>query len=352
MLQIKKLTDPATGLSYLGIGREGAHTAHHYFTSMSWRADSRNLVVATDADPITGYATLAAIDIISGHTIKLREGVWWQSGLVSRDNNYFYAEDSRIYVLNLATNRHALVAEHPAGCPFLEPLSLSADGQWLGVYWHEEGRYTIGTVDTATGSVQAVIRPDFAEPYPIANHAMVNPVYINQIFFAHEGTTEQIPDRIWAVDAKSGEARNLYEQRKLPDGTLGEYVGHEMWSYDGEWLYYVQYPHSPLRTGICRVSREGGDAEFVNGDYRYWHVCPSPDGRYVVADTLLDPGLGSEIVLIDLATRKSRLLCRVSKWDRHPGHPHPSFSPDSTHISFTFVAEHGFLWVGVIELKC
>lgn len=351
MLEIGEVIDPETGLMYKGIGQSGSHTAHSYFTVMSWRADSRHIVAAVNVDPATMIGTMTEIDTADGSARVLQEAMLCFNGLVAAEDVFYYSMGPELLALDMKTGNRRLIAKHPDGCAFLEPLSITNDGKRLGVYWEQAGKYAIGTVDAVTGEVKTVIQPDFPEPYSIANHAMINPVYTNQLFYAHEGSTEQIVDRIWSADVDTGEACNLFKQRKLPNGENGEYVGHEMWSYDGEWLYFVKYPHSPLApTGIYRVSRDGALAEPINGDYRYWHACPSPDGRYVVADTLLDEGKGCEIVLIDLTTRKSRMLCHVNRWNRHPGHPHPSFSPDSRKVIFTFADEHNHLRIGIIEL--
>ncbi|GBG06264.1 hypothetical protein PAT3040_00781 [Paenibacillus agaridevorans] len=351
MLGIGEAIDSETGLIYKVIGQSGSHTAHSYFTVMSWRADSRHIIAAVNVDPATMIGTMVEIDTVNGYVKVLQEAMLCFNGLVTADDVFYYSIGAELLALDMRTGDPRLIAKHPNGCAFLEPLSITNDGKRFGVYWAEAGKYAVGTVDASTGEVKTVIQPDFPEPHPIANHAMINPVYANQLFYAHEGSTEQIVDRIWSIDVDTGAACNLYKQRKLSNGENGEYVGHEMWSYDGEWLYFVKYPHSPIApTGIYRVSRDGGLTELMNEDYRYWHVCPSPDGRYAVADTLLDEGKGCEIVLIDLTARKSRMLCRVNRWNRHPGHPHPSFSPDSRKIIFTFADDHNLLRIGIIEL--
>lgn len=351
MLEISEVTDHETGLVYKGFGQKGSQMAHSYFTVMSWRSDSRFIIAGAAIDPATMIGSMLEIDTETGSARVVQENILCYNGLVSANDVFYYSIGTELFALDLKTEERRLITKQPNGCNFLEPLSITNDGKCLGVYWEEAGRYAIGTVEAVTGEVNRVIQPDFLEPHAIANHAMINPVYAEQLFFAHEGSTEQIFDRIWSVNTETGKAYNLYKQRKLPSGENGEYVGHEMWSYDGEWLYFVKYSHSPLASaGICRISRGGHSSELINGDYRYWHACPSTDGRYVVADTLLDEGEGSEIVLIDLATRKSWMLCRVNRWNQHPGHPHPSFSPDNRKIIFTYANDNCDLCVGIMEL--
>lgn len=128
-----------------------------------------------------------------------------------------------------------------------------------------------------------------------------------------------------------------------------EYVGHEVWAYNGSGMYVVKYPHSPDKpTGVYFVDKTGERARLVNGDYPYWHVGVSPDGRYAAADTQ-EPGI-SQIVLIDIAGGRSELLCEMPCRGIHPGHPHPSFSPDSRKVTFTYADEQDVLCVGIIDI--
>lgn len=357
MLQTRTVVDAKTGLSILAIGREGADTSHVYFTAMTWLSDSRHLVLQTNIDRETLRGTTVLFDTATGGTKVLEEDAGWAGGIVSSDDWLYAIRDNELYALHPLTGARRTVCRLDADCTFHGPPSITNDGRTLGLYWSRQSETTrdgaagrtewiVGTVDAATGEVREAIRPVFAEPYPVANHAMINPVDPDEVFFSHEGKTEHIPDRLWVADVRTQRMRNLYAQKRLGDGTHVEYVGHEMWAYDGSGLYFVKYPHSPDQpTGVIFVDRSGG-ASFVNGDYRYWHVGVSPDGKHAVADTQ-EPGV-TKIVLIDTATKRSRLLCELPCRGRHPAHPHPSFSPDSRKVTFSFTDERDDLWVGVI----
>jgi Tol biopolymer transport system component len=90
------------------------------------------------------------------------------------------------------------------------------------------------------------------------------------------------------------------------------------------------------------VDDAGWGAGIVSSD-----AAASPDDRWVVADTHEH---GSKIVLVDAENGTSRPLCEVRRWEEHPGHPHPAFSPDSRKVSFTFADEENRLWVGIVEI--
>ena len=128
-----------------------------------------------------------------------------------------------------------------------------------------------------------------------------------------------------------------------------------MWSDDGEYMYFVKYINSKLSpTGIMRVPKTGGEMELINADYPYLHNSVSPDGKWAASEThyILENGkYKSYIILIDLETKKSKLIAKVGTWLSHPGHVHPSFSQDSKKLTFTFADENDRLWIGYTDIS-
>ncbi|TXK84567.1 hypothetical protein [Paenibacillus sp. N3.4] len=361
MLTSTSFADKITGLPILSVGCKGRDTAHNYFTAMTWLSNSRHLIVHTDMNRETWTGNIVRFDTETGDVQVLEEGLTWGSGVVSCDDIIYLLNKNELYAIDAWSGERRTICKLGEHCTFFGPLSITNDGKVLGVYWKEAlhpsedaesggAEWVIGTVNVASGEVCEAAHPQFAEPYPIANHAMINPIDPNQVFFSHEGATEQIPDRLWVVDTETGEMSNLFSQKREESGRPVEYVGHEIWAFDGSGLYFVKYPHSPDKpTGVYFVDRRGERHEFINGDYRYWHVGISPDGRYAAADTQ-EPGI-SKIVLINTATKQSELLCELPCRGMHPGHPHPSFSPDSRKVTFTFSDEHDVLWVGIMDIN-
>ena len=349
MLTIREFQDQVTGVTIRALGADGVNTAHQYFTAMSWLTDSRHILLCTQIDEEKN-GVYVKTDIYDGSTEVILDWMVWGGGVVSNQDHFYYPDGPSIYEKNLITGQTRTICTLQQDEVVYGPLSITNDCKWLGIYWKKGSEWSVGTVDVGNGDVQKAAAPGFEEPYPIANHAMINPVYPNLVFFSHEGQTEHIPDRIYMVDTSSGIMKNGYQQKKLETGELVEFVGHEMWAPDGEHLYFVKYPQSPLNpTGVYRVDKWSGEAEFINGDYAYWHVSLSPNGKWAVADTIEQTEV-SKIVLIDLDKRTSRLLCELPIWWQHPGHPHPSFSSDSHKLSFIFSDENSKLWVGIIHL--
>lgn len=346
------ITDAATGACFEAVGRPETNTTHHYFTAMTWLNDSRRIILSTDVTPEGDRCDYVLYDWHTGESRTVIQDAKWGGGVVASDNTLYYLKDEGIHALNFDSGKTFTVCEGSESRKFHGPLSITNDCCTLGVYWRSHQGWHIGRLDASRGLTEELV-PGFAEPYSMANHAMINPEHANLIFFAHEGVTWNIPDRIWLWDTAAAapdvreQARNLYKQHMLPDGRLGEYAGHEAWSFDGERLYFVNYSSSPLKpTGIRYVTRTGAESGLLNGDYRHWHASPSPDGKWVVSDTEADGDRTSKIILTEVESGHSRVLCEIMRWPHHPGHPHPSFSPDSRKVVFTFADEDDRLWVG------
>ncbi|RXZ81298.1 hypothetical protein EBB07_14895 [Paenibacillaceae bacterium] len=348
-MQIRTFKDSSTGNEIQAVGHSGSDTGQNYFTAQTWMSDSRHIVVCTDLDE-NMKGRYVCVDTATAASHTLLTNVRWGCGVISANDLFYYYDGAAIYEYHLHAKSNRTVCQMGGGVELFGPLSITNDGSVLGIYWRRGEAWVIGTVAVDTGEVSELIEPGFQEPYPIANHAMINPVDHQLVFFAHEGQTEQIADRIYVVHAETRQMHSLFHQKRLATGEHVEYVGHEMWAYNGEHLYFVKYPQSPLApTGVYRVDKSGRTSEFINGDYPYWHVSLSPDGRWAVADTI-DGTQSSKIVLIDLHSFSSQLLCEQPHWRDHPGHPHPMFSPDSMKVSFTFADEQQRLSIGVIDL--
>ena len=356
MLEIKEFIDKATGNKFNAIGKKGQNTTHFYYTNMVWYNDSRHILVCTGVKKTDNFCSYklscnyVLVDTQTGENTVVAENVPSQCALVASDNWIYYYLDNELIGVKPVTFEKKLIAKSPEGTTFDGQLSITNDAKIISFCIKKGETYTVSAIDVETGKINEIVTPNFEPPLNIVSHPMINPEHKNTIFYAHEGATHLISDRIWTADCETGEAVNLYKQSVDSDGRLMEYLGHEMWAKDGERLYFVRYIASPAKpAGVYFVSRDGKESGFVNGDYYYWHVAASPDGRLLAADTFEADELNT-IAVIDIETKESRLICNTKRWIYHPGHPHPSFSPNGRMLNFTFADEDDELWVGYYKL--
>lgn len=354
------LIDSVTGRHITAVGQPGANTAHQYPTAQSWGTDNETLVLNTNIDG-AGSCDLVAYNVRTGETCSIGRSSYYAS-TVSSQNEVLYTSGDAAYAVRLDTLDRRLLAHNPDGRVFYGVPSVSGDGSVMTAYWKnapDNLPRSVCTIDTATGSLRQVVTPAyvnaaFAPPQNYIDHPLINPTDTNVLFYCR-GSEEKVDMRMWTLDIHAGVHRNAYVQAKQPDGSVGEYVGHEMWSPDGERLYFVKYEGSPMgQSGIMYVDKCGENAELLNGEYPYLHLSVSPDNRWIVADTkyeYVDGARYSNVVCVNVDTGDAVLLARVRVGESHPGHAHPSFSQDGEKVAFTFADAVGKLWVGVMDVS-
>ena len=226
-----------------------------------------------------------------------------------------------------------------------------------------DGRYMSLTDDTHViiydieqhrlGNTSNPDHPDYQ-----SNHVMINPIYPNLVLFAHEGDAGTTFDRMWTYNTVTGKFNNVFKQYSNLDGsTTGEAVGHENWTADGEKIVAVKYKHDENigRSGIVRIDKDGNNREYLNGDHDYWHCHPSPDGRWIVADTKMSLNSYSKIVLIDSKSGKSYVVAKQKVGANDPWQPHAQFSADGTKVTFGMIRRQlnnaNVLGVGIVDVS-
>ena len=103
------------------------------------------------------------------------------------------------------------------------------------------------------------------------------------LLYAHEGSTETIPDRVNRINWRTGERQLLHRHETAPDGTLLECIGHEMTR--GETVCAVRYPVSVLPGALVTMRTDGSAYTILDCD-DYWHSSCNADGTVFAMDTL------------------------------------------------------------------
>lgn len=263
----------------------------------------------------------------------------------------YYVKGMEIWRMDLNTYESEKKADIPYGVSLTVP-TVSMDEKYFAGnfmrsaepddFFEEDGRtrgHIAARLDLETGEWDYSLQKIFTYPTHM-DHQMVNPVYNNLIFFAHEGNAKLLDDRLWIGDFSTGEMVNIYKQAYSEDGQRWEPAGHETWSEDGEEIYFIsawrRLKDRVGRGGIIRIKKDGTEREYINNEYNYNHSFTSPDHSWTVADTYTQSGSRQEVVLIDNRTYEATLL--VSKFEYagtgHPHDAHPVISRDNSHVSW------------------
>lgn len=373
MFNLKQHMDFNTGKEYISLGVEGRNVSHFYYTEFSCSRDSGKLVATVMKDNGTGPrddfrknigwdCDFYLYDLAEGGSTHIDASKYYH-GTVSPNGCLYYTVGEKIYKHDLESGEKRFIAANPEGREFYGVPSVTRDGSLMTVYWKDDdGKCrSIGAVATETGKFETIVPREhiirnFSPPNDFIDHPLINPVYKDICFYCRNGRAEEVADRLWTVSLSSKEHLNLYGQKRTADGRNGEGVGHESWSFDGERMYFVKYfkPVSSVgETGIMYADKAGRESGLIVSDFPYMHAASSPDGRYLVADTRFEfrgGRLTSDVVLVDLRTKASKLLATVGTWWNQPGHVHPCFTLDSKKIIFAFADEDFHLRLAVMEV--
>ncbi len=326
------------------------HYTYGYYSNNSW-VDGDILIAARSAkdDAVDfGAAELVALDFDNEEAWLLPiTAKGYTDYVVDSELIYYLVSGNELRCYNLVAGTERTVATM-SGMSFPH---ITANGSHINVSRHVNGLDTGTVIDVKTGETYDIMAVHFEEPYPVANHHMICPTDPTLMFFAHEGTTQYIPDRLWV--AKLGEEPyNIAYQSVDANGKVLDCFGHEFWAPDGDGLYFVKYSLSPSSPkGVCYVSLDDiENPEVLYSKFPYWHVSCSPDERYITSDT--QSGSYSGVCLIDTETDEEILIYKAQTYRQtHPGHPHPAFNTESDALCFNdHNLENGRVSIGVYIL--
>ena len=304
-----------------------------YYSRNPWAGDDVCVMArAEDFENREEKPQLVAVDYNARTVTELgiMPGGW--SEFVLHGEMVYWIDDGALCSRNIWGGDFSKIAEMP-GMNFPH---MTADGNFLNWEADRDGKYCGFVCDVRTGEITELAAMRFAQPFPVANHMMICPTDPDILFFAHEGTTEYISNRLWLAE-KGRAPRSIARQHLDHNGNLGDCYGHEMWAPDGKGLWFVKYSVSPQPPcGISYVDIATGKTTLHFSKYRYWHVAASPDGRYLGADTQENP---CGVCVIDLATGEERRIADAPITWKHPCHPHPCFSPTSKYVAYHHLYE-------------
>lgn len=355
-----------------------------YPTCRTWSRDGKSLFVESERPrPDGSYRPpereLLKIDIADGRvthlaTIEAEDVSVYGKGHLEMSSQYHadYAPLANVivfsdmtghnmYLLDVETGRKARIVHEPEGT-IGDPPSISPDGTRVAYYANypavENRLFTdrlsvIFCVDVDPENLEAQGEPRIVVSFPgtkgpkyaespkdmvLVNHCQISPTDRDRICYAHEFRGYGIDgsllkNRCWTVRADGSDNRPAVRQ-PADEGHTHEVIGPL-----GRELYYVDRK----KLSVCAVNLETGEKRtvFVAEESGPNHITVSPDERLIAADMWVRDGADekgnpmSGVLLVDTKTGQQRVLCRFGRHDRHPGHPHPNFSPDGTKVAFT-----------------
>ncbi len=337
--------------SIITIGNDGYHYSAGYYTTNKW-IDNDTVVLARSHDrrivTTADVVELVALSLKDGSMKVLCNDVWDFADYVVHGSTVYYTDGQSLKSVDAQTGECRRIYtyqdefHHDADTLHISMPHITADGKTISLFVPVKDRASLFfTVDTQSGISRKLCTKKFNPPFTFANHGMICPTDPDLLFFAHEGTTFYISNRLWIYNAKTDEMHTIATQHLNETGDLGDCYGHEMWAPDGKGLYFVKYSCSPTPPcGIRYVDIETNTTEILYSTFKYWHVGVSADGKYLVSDTQKGDGQ-SEVILINRETGEEKWIDTAKTDWVHPCHPHPQLSPDNRHILYTAMSESG-----------
>ena len=336
------------------------HSHHFYFTNPGWYAGGRKLLFGSDRNNLTN---LYGVDLESGEIEQLtelapvplpRELEFVRACKNPQREEAYFFHDLSLLALDLETRQTRVLYEtEPGWC--VSQLNCSADGErmYFGDYEDMSSRFPVDLLRGYVGfretweakPLSRVVevsvdgsgsRVVFEERYWIG-HVNTSPIQPYLLTFCHEGPWHLVDNRIWGLDARSGNAWKI-----RPTGP-GEIVGHEYWYANGEWIGY----HGQKAAGQeASGERPGGDFFLgrihYDGTRQVESAFPGHTGHIFSNDENLIVGDGGKLIRVwqwddqRQRYRGPRLLCRHdSSMHIQQTHPHPRISPGGDYLVFT-----------------
>ncbi|WP_196160741.1 oligogalacturonate lyase family protein [Reinekea sp. G2M2-21] len=359
-LDFHQENDPDTGVEITRLTPLDAICHRPYFYQKCFTNDGSHLLFAGNFDGHWNYYLLELNQQIAR---QLTEGDGDNSfgGFLTTDETaLFYVKYNRqLMRVELKDGSHKTMYEVPDGwvgygtwvpnseCTKVVGIEIDerdymplTDWEKFAEQYHRKPHCRLISIDLATGE-----RSVISDQQTWLGHPIYRPFDDNTVAFCHEGPHDLVETRMWMVDE---DGQNM---RKVHDQEPGESCTHEFWVPDGSRMIFVSYLRGESDRWICSVDPAGTQSVREMKMPPCSHIMSNSDGSLLVgdgSDTPVDVAdtNGHEhtsdpyLYILDLNTKKSRKLCRHdTSWDvlegsRQINHPHPSFTPDESHVLF------------------
>ena len=346
--EISESTDSLSGVAVRRLTAYRGHSHHFYFTNPGWYDGGKRLLISSDRENRTN---LFGLELATGDLTQLtdleplplpREVEFLRACASNTRDEAYYWYGLDLVALDLRTLESRVLYRMDEGWD-VSIINCSADGRHLYAAISEDlsDRFRVDYLRGYIGFRQTwearplsrIIKvaidgaggePIFEERYWIG-HVNTSPTRSDLLTFCHEGPWNEVDNRIWGMNADSGEVWKIRARE------ADESVGHEYWHADGERIGY----HGRNRDGTQFL----GHAHYDDSD-RVEVSFPGQTGHIHSNAPELIVGDGGRVVRLWRSSGDGydgpRALCRHdSSMKIQQLHVHPRFDATGRYVIFT-----------------
>ncbi|MBQ6564785.1 MAG: hypothetical protein IJL88_12785 [Clostridia bacterium] len=342
--------DPVTGYEINRYTEGPERNSKLYFTCENFSTDDRYFFFMKQELPGKQDGGCYRADVRTGELTRITDNRF-RGFATDREKNIGYTcqNETEVYAVDLETAKMEKIGDLPKGGQITGHLTASNTGRIACSYHLATKLYALVIMDPGK-EAQIVYESDYR-----LGHAQICPTDENLIFYIHE-TEGDAFQRTWMFDIPDRYVRPYYVEHPH------EWITHEVWSADGSEMALMKLDPCGFVNGeqgethmgrILIGDKDGHHFDVAASCEQLLHPCLSRDGKWLCADRIsyLGKTIQEGVVLIERATKKSRLIATTGSCKTGADHQHPSFNRRGDKILFSNPDENGNAQVCVIDLQ-
>lgn len=360
----KKITDYETGRTFYYMNFFGEMALRPYVTMQSWTNDSKKFIGGTRTGYMFLYDTETQMLTFVDDNMNYY-GAQMINATIGTDDHIYYVKKEnghngiwRCDTKTLKKEKLTDIADNVT----VGGVSITNDCKYIG-FDYTDPYNTDFPSDLDKGARYSIETNEwkiFAHEFEISqymNHVQVNPENPDLMFFCHEMAgvagmdASDLCDRIYTYDYSTDTANNVFKQGSF-NGKALQTATHEVWSYDGEYIFFILLDGKNGRApAAMRIDKDGRHRQYYHdpSNALYGHCNATKDGKYIVAD-------GNYVTVINTDTHQA---FKITRWighgyAEHPYHPHPHVSRNGYMANWgmrdTDLGTLGIMWYDFSEI--
>ena len=342
--------DPVTGYEINRYTEGPERNSKLYFTCENFSTDDRYFFFMKQELPGKQDGGCYRADVRTGELTRITDNRF-RGFATDREKNIGYTcqNETEVYAVDLETAKMEKIGDLPKGGQITGHLTAANTGRIACSYHLATKLYALVIMDPGK-EAQIVYESDYR-----LGHAQICPTDENLIFYIHE-TEGDAFQRTWMFDIPDRYVRPYYVEHPH------EWITHEVWSADGSEMALMKLDPCGFVNGeqgethmgrILIGGKDGHHFDVAASCEQLLHPCLSRDGKWLCADRIsyLGKTIQEGVVLIERATKKSRLIATTGSCKTGADHQHPSFNRRGDKILFSNPDENGNAQVCVIDLQ-